>query len=280
MLFTRLRHDPIALLCTLLLLVIVLAGIFAPYLAPYDPVATAVQQKNLPFSSIHWLGTDHLGRDIYSRILFGIRTTIFYSLFAMLCTLITGACIGISAALFGGKIDNWLMRFCDVMLSFPSEVMILALIGILGPSMQNIIFAIVVSKWAWYARMLRGITLQYRERDYVRFAQVIGCNKRHIFRHHLLPNIAADTAVLASTDMSGIILMISALSFLGLGVQAPIPEWGNMLSEAKNQMLLYPLQMLPAGLSIVITLICCNVIGDFLRDYFDPSYRFNHKEVQ
>ena len=281
MCWKNLSRDPLALRAFILLTLIVCAGLFAPWLAPFDPSATAVRARNLGISAEHWLGTDQLGRDIFSRLIFGVRSTLFYAFAAMLCTFTIGALVGVSAALLGGKWDRWLMRLCDSMLAFPSEVLVLALLGMLGPSLGNMLLAIVLSKWAWYARMLRAISWQVRERNYVKFAQVIGKSRWHILRRHLLPNIAAESAVLASADMSGVILLISALSFLGLGVQAPTAEWGAMLSEAKNQMLLYPEQMLPAGLAIVCVLICCNLLGDFLRDQLDPLYaKPNPKDTQ
>ena len=275
---TALRQDPLALICLLLLSAVVFVGVFAPWLSQYDPVAVAPRDKNLAMSALHWFGTDHLGRDIFTRLIFAVRTSLFYSLLALLATLLLGALVGLTAGILGGKWDSLLMRLSDMVLAFPNEIFILAIIGILGPNVQNIVLAIAITKWAWFAKMLRGLVWQLRDRNYILFAKVIKPSKWNLLTRHFLPNIAADTAILVSTEMSGIILMVSALSFLGLGVQAPTPEWGNMLSEAKNQMLFYPEQMLPAGLTIVLVLICCNVLGDFLRDCLDPAYRTMHNE--
>lgn len=270
-LFIRLRRDPLACFCLVLISAVLFVGIFAPWFAPFDPNATAPHLRNLAPNAQHWLGTDQLGRDVFSRLIFGVRTTFFYALLSMTATLALGAIIGVSAAILGGRIERFLMRLCDLMLSFPSEVLILALIGLLGVSATHILLAIIVSKWAWYARMLNGLTHQICSRLYVQFARACGATKLHIVRRHLLPNIASDCVILASADINAVILLISTLSFLGLGVQAPTAEWGAMLSEAKNQMLFYPEQMLPAGITIMLVMICCNVLGDFLRDWLDPN---------
>lgn len=270
-----LQQDRFALFCVLVLLVVVLAGIFAPWLAPHSPTETAIRLKYQPMSATFPLGTDHLGRCILSRLLFGIRTTVFYALGAMGLTLCLGALIGLVAGTLGGAVDAWLMRLCDIMLSFPAEVMILALVGVLGPGIDHILLATVIVKWAWYARMIRGTVIQYTHQNYVRYAQVIGAPPQHILRRHLLPMTAADVVVLASADTGSVILLISALSFLGLGVQPPTPEWGSMLNEAKNVMLVQPQQMLPAGLAIVLVVVAFNGLGDFLRDVLDPARRYS-----
>lgn len=268
-----LRHDWFSALCLLIVVVVILAGIFAPWIAPNDPIETAIRHRYKGVSAAFPFGTDHLGRCVFSRVLFGIRTTVFYAIAAMAMTLILGCLVGLVAGMSGGKIDEFLMRLCDVLLSFPAEVMILALVGVLGPGIGNILLAIVVVKWAWYARMVRGAVLQYTQTNYVRYAQVIGAPASHILRRHLLPMTAAEIALLATTDVGAVILMISALSFLGLGVQPPTPEWGSMLNEAKNVMVLHPELMLPAGLAIVLVVVAFNGAGDFVRDLLDTSKR-------
>ncbi|CRL64963.1 nickel/cobalt ABC transporter permease [Proteus penneri] len=269
----RLAKDKSAQLCLLVIMIVVIAGIFAPWLAPHDPTLTSIRLKFKPMSVDYPLGTDNLGRCIFSRLLFGVRTTVFYALLAMSVTLIIGWLMGMLAGFFHGKTDTLIMRLCDVVLSFPAEIMILALVGIMGPGIGNILIAVILVKWAWYARMIRGVVRQYSHRNYIAYARVIGAPSHHILRRHLLPVTFAETIVLASTDIGSVILMISALSFLGLGVQPPIPEWGNMLSEAKNVMVLHPEQMLPAGIAITLIVTAFNFWGDFLRDVFDPDNR-------
>ncbi len=272
-LLSQLKRDKFAMLCLAIIVIVVLAGIFAPWLAPHDPIQTSIRNKYQGMSWNYPLGTDNLGRCILSRLLFGIRTTVFYSLLAMLLTLFLGTVIGMIAGVSRGKVDEFLMRMCDVMLSFPGEVMILAVVGILGPGIGNILFAVVIVKWAWYARMIRGAVIQYTHQNYVRYAQVIGAPPLHILRKHIFPMTLSEIIILATADIGSVILMVSALSFLGLGVQAPTPEWGVMLSEAKNVMVLHPELMLPSGIAIICVVAAFNGLGDFLRDVVDPSNR-------
>ena len=185
--------------------------------------------------------------------------------------------LGMLAGLVRGRVESCLMRLCDVMLSFPGEVMVLAIVGMLGPGLENVVLACVVAKWPWYARMMRTITLRYADRDFVRFARVAGYGTGHIIRRHLLPCAAGEISVLATLDTGAVILMVSALSFLGLGVQPPTPEWGMMLGEAREVMVLYPWQMLPPGLAILLVVAACNYLGDSLRDALDPRHAM-HKE--
>lgn len=276
----QLRRDGFAQICLAIVILVMAAGIFAPWLAPHDPIETAIRMKYQGSSFSYPLGTDNLGRCILSRLLFGIRTTVFYALLAMVITLSLGCIIGMIAGIFGGKIDEFLMRLCDVMLSFPGEVMILAMVGVLGPGIENILLAVVLVKWSWYARMIRGTVIQYTHRNYVRYAQVIGASPGHILKKHIIPMTMAEIIILATSDIGSVILLISALSFLGLGVQAPTPEWGNMLSEAKNVMILHPELMLPAGVAIVVVVAAFNGLGDFLRDVADPANRYSHITYQ
>ncbi|WP_409308443.1 nickel/cobalt ABC transporter permease [Pectobacterium sp. B1J-3] len=265
----RLSQDRVALLCLCAVVVILGAGVLAPWLAPNDPLLVSWRDKYHPISGHFPLGADHLGRCVLSRLLFGIRTTVFVSLAAMVATLTLGMLIGVLAGYFRGRVDSVLMRFSDVMLSFPGEVMIFALVGILGPGLTNIVLAILLVKWAWYARMIRGIVMQYSDKHYIHYARLIGCPSHHIIMRHVLPVTFAEIVVLATTDSGAVILLLSALSFLGLGVQPPTPEWGAMLGEAKNVMLTHPEQMLPAGIAIVVMVASFNYLGDFLRDVLD-----------
>ena len=271
-LWKRLRADRPALLCLTFIALLLLLGVFAPLVAPWDPTAIDVRDKFAGLSLEHPLGTDQLGRDIFSRLIYGIRTTLGMSLLAMAVTVCLGALVGLIAGFFQGRTDEVIMRGCDVMMSFPSEVMILAVVGMLGPGLENVIIAAVVAKWPWYARMIRSVTRQYADRNYIRFARAAGCGTCHILFRHLLPGAAGEIVVLATLDTGSMILTISALSFLGLGVQPPTPEWGMMLSEAKEVMTMYPFQMLPAGLAILLVAAAFNFLGDSLRDALDPTH--------
>ena len=246
----------------------ILLGIFAPWIAPHDPIATNLALKFAPWGGAFPLGSDHLGRCIASRLLFGIRTTLFLALFAMSMTLILGVILGILAGFFR-KAEEPILRGCDVMLSFPSELMILAIVGMLGAGMGNLILANVIAKVAWYTRMIYSFVLVHREQNYIAFAKATGVAPLRILKTHILPSIFDDIVMLATLDAGWVIMSISALSFLGLGVQAPTPEWGMMLSEAKNVMSVYPLQMLPAGMAILVVVLAFNFLGDSIRDARD-----------
>lgn len=257
-----------------LVLIVALIRIFAPFIAPNDPYATDILNKFAGFSQQYPLGTDNLGRCILSRMIYGIRPTLGLAVLTMLGTIGLGALMGLLAGYFRGIVEEVIMRTVDVMLSFPSQIMVFAVVALLGISVQNVILANVFIKWAWYARMIRTGVMQYRDRNFVRFSRCIGTPESFILFRHLVPSIAADLAVLSSLDVGWAIINISTLSFLGLGVQAPTPEWGAMLSEAKNVLTSNPVQMLVPGIAVVILVAAFNLMGDALRDVLDP------KEVQ
>ena len=257
-----------------LVLIVALIGTFAPFIAPNDPYATDILNKFAGFSQQYPLGTDNLGRCILSRMIYGIRPTLGLAVLTMLGTIGLGALMGLLAGYFRGIVEEVIMRTVDVMLSFPSQIMVFAVVALLGISVQNVILANVFIKWAWYARMIRTGVMQYRDRNFVRFSRCIGTPESFILFRHLVPSIAADLAVLSSLDVGWAIINISTLSFLGLGVQAPTPEWGAMLSEAKNVLTSNPVQMLVPGIAVVILVAAFNLMGDALRDVLDP------KEVQ
>lgn len=273
--FDRFKKDKLGVLSLIVILSVCLAGILAPLIAPHDPTAVDIKSKLLGMSLAYPFGTDQLGRCVFSRLLYGIRTTVFLSLIAMLATIVIGTVLGMIAGLFRGWVDELIMRICDIMLSFPSEVMILAIVGILGSGISNIVIANIIAKWAWYTRMIRSIVIQYVDKNYIKFAKVSGCSNLHIIRKHLIPGTIGEIVVLATLDTGWVILNISALSFLGLGVQAPTPEWGMMLSEAKNIMTIYPQQMLPAGLAILVIVAAFNFLGDSLQEALNPKKSMN-----
>ena len=267
----QLFKNPMALLCMGIVLVTALLGIFAPWVAPNDPYANDILNK---FDSPSWqypLGTDHLGRCVFSRMLFGIRPTLFLSLLTMLGTIGLGVIMGITAGYFRGTVDEVIMRVVDVMLSFPSQIIILAVVALLGVDIRNVVIASIFIKCAWYARMIRTATIKYTGMNFVLFSRSIGSGNFYILTRHMLPCIAAELAVLASLDTGWAILNISTLSFLGLGVQAPVPEWGAMLNEAKNVMVSNPEQMLVPGIAVVVLVGAFNLLGDSLRDALDPK---------
>lgn len=269
--WNRFKKDKLGMLSLGIILIIIISGILAPVIAPNSPVEVDVKLKLLGMSAQYPFGTDQLGRCVFSRILYGIRTTVFLSLITMAATITIGTLLGVISGFFRGWVDEVIMRVCDIMLSFPSEVMILAIVGILGTGISNIVIANIIAKWAWYTRMIRGIVIQYTDKNYIKFAKVSGCSTFHIIKKHLIPGAMGEIGVLATLDTGWVILNISALSFLGLGVQAPTPEWGMMLSEAKNIMTIYPQQMLPAGIAILVVVAAFNFLGDSLQDALNPK---------
>lgn len=267
----KLINNKTALICLIIITTMIILGILAPYIAPFDPNKVRIVRKYAAISSDHWLGCDHLGRDIFSRLLYGIRSTLFLSLLTMIITIIVGSVIGLISGYRRGKLDEYIMRLCDIMLSFPSQVMILAIVGVLGVGIENVIIANIVVKWAWYSRMIRSSVIKYSRKNYILFSRAIGAPHSFIICRHLLPNIMSELVVLATLDTGWVILNISALSFIGLGVQAPTAEWGLMLSEAKNVMTQHPMQMVFPGIAILIVVAAFNMLGDCLRDILDPK---------
>ena len=267
----QLINNKTVLICLIIITTIVILGILAPYIAPYDPNKVRIVRKYAAMSSQHWLGCDHLGRDILSRLLYGIRSTLFLSLLTMIITIVVGSLIGLISGYQRGKLDECIMRLCDIMMSFPSQVMILAIVGVLGVGIENVIIANIVVKWAWYSRMIRSSVIKYSRKNYILFSRAIGAPHSFIIYRHLLPNVMSELVVLATLDTGWVILNISALSFIGLGVQAPTAEWGLMLSEAKNVMTQHPMQMVYPGIAILIVVAAFNMLGDCLRDILDPK---------
>jgi nickel transport system permease protein len=267
---SRLLSNKTVVICLAILIGICLLGAFAPLLAPHDPNLADVINTLMPMSAEYPLGTDYLGRCIYSRLLFGIRTTLYYSLITMVITALVGGLIGVVSGYLRGKVDALIMRGCEVMLSFPYEIIVLSIVGIMGPGITNIIVANFIAKIAWYVRIVRSSVISFNHQNYILYSRTVKTSQRYIFRKHLAPNIAAEVIILATLDLGWIILSISTLSFLGLGIQPPTPEWGAMLSEAKEVLFSNPEQMLIPGAAIMVVVAVCNLLGDSLRDVLDP----------
>ena len=267
----RLFQNRTAVTTIIIVIIVALIGIFAPIIAPNDPYETNIINKFAEYSIQYPLGTDQLGRCVLSRLIYGIRPTLGLATLTMFGTIGIGAVLGIMAGYFRGVVEEVIMRVVDVMLSFPSQIMVFAVVALLGVSVQNVIIANVFIKWAWYARMIRTGVMQYRDRNFVQFSRCVGMSERFILFRHLLPSITSDLVVLASLDIGWAIINISTLSFLSLGVQAPTPEWGAMLNEAKEVLTSNPVQMIAPGVAIVALVCCFNLMGDALRDVLDPK---------
>ncbi|MGK9252254.1 nickel/cobalt ABC transporter permease [Paenibacillus humicus] len=268
---SRLLSDRLALLSLAVLAAIAAAGMLAPWLAPHPPDEVNMALRYGPWSLHYPLGNDQLGRCVLSRILYGIRPSVLLVLAAVLASVLIGAAVGMAAGYAGGRTDALLMRLCDVMLSFPSYVMTLAVIGVLGVGLQNILLAFILMKWAWFARIVRSSVRQIADADYVRFARTLGTGSLAILFRHILPVCVPELAVVASSSFGSTLLQVSGLSFLGLGIQAPQAEWGMMLSEARQSMFSRPELMLAPGLMIVLTVSAVNFLSDAMQQAVDPQ---------
>ena len=253
--------------------VLVLLAVLGPWLAPYDPALVDLSERLLPSSSHHWLGTDHLGRDVLSRLIVGAQLSLGSVLMTLTLVLALGIGIGGLAGFVGGRIDMLLMRLCDMFLTFPTLVLAFFLIALLGTGLTNVIIAIALSHWAWYARMVRGMVIAQRGRDYVIASRLAGASRITRVRQHILPNVAGQLLVLASMDIGHMMLHVSGLSFLGLGVSPPTPEWGVMINDAKEFIWTQPQLLLWPGLMIFFSVMAFNLLGDALRDRLDPALR-------
>jgi peptide/nickel transport system permease protein len=235
----------------------------------YDPSLVNLTERLLPMSFEHPLGTDHLGRDVLTRLLLGSQLTVGYGLLALLVAVVIGVPFGVLAGFKGGLIDRILMRIADTFLSFPDTVVAIVLSGLLGAGIENLLLAIVVVKWVNYARLVRSTVLTERQKDYIMIAKINGLRTGRIMTKHLFPHIIGNVLVLASLDLGKIILLISSLSYIGLGAQPPAPEWGAMLNDARPHFQSNPSLMIYPGIMIVFVVLLSNLLGDYLRDKFD-----------
>lgn len=248
-------------------------AVFAPYLTPYSPTEPNVDMMLLPPRSSHVLGTDAVGRDIFTRLLYGARVSLWVGFIAVGISSAIGIALGLISGYFGGIIDEIIMRLVDIMLCFPSFFLILAVIAFLEPSVTNIMVVIGLTSWTGLTRLVRAETLSLRERDFVLAAKLSGASKFRILFVHILPNTLAPVFVSATLGIAGAILVESSLSFLGLGVQPPYPSWGNMLLDGKDVLSNAPWLSLFSGLAIFITVLGYNLLGESLRDMLDPRLK-------
>lgn len=258
---------------TLVCAVSVLA-LLSPFIAPYDPTAINVTPdlKDIyqPPSWEHWMGTDAVGRDVFSRMLYGARVSLWVGFVSVGLAAVIGVTLGLLAGYYGGLVDETIMRLVDIMLCFPSFFLILAVIAFLEPNLVNIMVIIGLTSWMGVARLVRAETLTLRERDFIAAARLAGTKPRSILLRHILPNALAPVLVSATLGIAGAILTESALSFLGLGMQPPLPSWGNMLLEGKSALgIAWWLSAFP-GFAILLTVLGYNLLGESLRDILDP----------
>lgn len=263
----------IALAVVALLLVAAVAG---PWISPHDPDAIDLTQRLQGADAVHWLGTDHLGRDILSRLIAGVRVSLGVVALTLALILVLGIVVGGASGFIGGRTDQLIMRVTDVFLTFPTLVLALFMIGMLGTGLVNVVIAIALSHWAWYARIVRGIVLSLRHRDYLLAARLAGASRLRIFAAHLLPATLSQLLVLATLDIGHMMLHVSGLSFLGLGVAPPTAEWGVMIGDARQFVWTAPLLIFWPGLALFVSVMAFNILGDALRDRLDPHLRAEH----
>lgn len=274
--FAAVPHKPLRLRWSLaagalLVSLLVLLAVFGQWLAPHDPDLIDVGQRLQPASMSHWLGTDHLGRDLLSRLIVGTRLSLGSVLLTLSLVLALGLLVGGVAGFVGGKLDLLLMRICDMFMTFPTLVLAFFFVTLLGTGLSNVIVAIALSHWAWYARMVRGLVIAQRGREYLLAARLAGASRWSRLRQHVVPNIAGPLLVLATMDIGHMMLHVSGLSFLGLGVTPPTAEWGVMINDAKEFIWTHPQLLLWPGLMIFFSVMAFNLLGDALRDRLDPA---------
>lgn len=255
---------------TSLVLLVVLVAIFSPFLTPNDPFAADLANALKAPSEAHWFGTDKLGRDVLSRIIYGTGLSLFMGFTIVFLVAFIGTVVGSLAGYFGGKVEMVLMRICDIMISFPGIILAIAIAGIMGGSVGNTILALTIVGWAKYARLVRSLVIKVRQEDYIAAAIMSGGTSAVILRRHVLPNIMPLVVVTASMDLGVMMLEIAGLSFLGFGAQPPTPEWGLMLNEGRQYLQLAPWLMIFPGAAILIVVSIFNLWSDSLRDILDP----------
>jgi peptide/nickel transport system permease protein len=276
----RLTSRRTALFGLLVVVLVVVTALAAPLLSPFDPVEQDLGDLRLKppgfreaSGRMHPLGTDHLGRDLLARVIYGARPALLVGFAAVAISGLIGMAAGLVSGYFGGRLDDVLMRLADVQLAFPFILLAIAVIGVLGPSLKTIIIVIGVSSWVVYARIVRGAVLTLREREFVQAALALGGGDGRVVLRHILPNVLTPWLVVATLDMARVIVIESALSFLGLGVQPPTPTWGGMLADGRVYIsTAWWLATFP-GLAILVTVLGINLFGDGLRDTLDPRLK-------
>lgn len=258
----------------LLVLIAIITSIF-PQILPHDPYYQNMTETFIPPCKEYWFGTDQLGRDVFSRILIGTRVSLTVGVLAVAISMTAGVCLGSLAGYFGGKTDSIIMRIMDIMLSIPSILLAIAFMAALGQGIDKAIIAISLVSIPEYARIVRGEVLSVKENDYVQAAKVIGNKNGRIIFRHVLPNVLSSIIVRATLGISSAILDAAALGFLGLGVQPPAAEWGDMLGRSRNYIFQSPYTLIFPGLAITLTVLAFNLLGDGLRDALDPKSRRN-----
>ncbi len=266
----RLARNELAVVGGVLLVLVILAAVLAPVLAPYDPLDMNPQHLLEPPSAAHWFGTDEFGRDLLSRVIWGARISLYVAGIAVGIAIVAGVSLGLAGGYYGGLLDDGIGRTLDVVFAFPSILLALAIVGMLGPGLTNTMIAIGVVYIPVYARLARATTLSMRGSEFVTAAVASGANDLRILRTHILPNIAPPLVIQTSLSLSLAILAEASLSFLGLGTQPPDPSWGTMVNTGQRMIELSPWPVVFPGLAIIVAVLSLNLLGDGIRDALDP----------
>ncbi len=271
--FRQFCRNKVALVGMIISLLMVLMAVFAPVIAPYDYAAVSPMEAHMSPCAEHIFGTDNLGRDIFSRIVYGARYSLSISLVASIAGALVGIVLGLLAGFFGGVVETLIMRFCDVLQSIPGTLLSIIISVSLGTGIVPTICAIAIGSVPMFARLLRAQMMTVREEEYVEAAKAIDCSNVRIAVRHILPNCMAPLIVTFTTSTSMKITNLAGLSYLGLGIQEPTPEWGAMINAGKTQLRYHPHEVMFPGLFIAILVLCLNLVGDGLRDALDPKLR-------
>ncbi len=251
-------------------ILVILIAIAAPYLPLQDPQETNMAETLLTPSGEHWFGTDKLGRDLFSRVVYGARTSLSTAFILVACIMVIGSILGIVSGYFGGVVDAVIMRLADMMIAFPGLVLAIAIAGILGANLTNAVIAITAVSWPKYARLARSLVLKVKHKDYVAAGTLTGSKTGHMLWKYMLPMTLPTLVITAATDIGKMMLEVAALCFLGFGAQPPTPEWGLMLNEGRLYLQTAPHLMIFPGLAMFIVVVIFNLLGDTLRDILDP----------
>jgi peptide/nickel transport system permease protein len=268
------KHNPLAVAGAVMITLFVCFAVFAPWIAPQDPANIDLPSRLSPPSSAHWLGTDELGRDILSRVVYGARISMLVGVGVVSASLFLGLIIGSIAGYYGGGLDRFFnVVVMNAFMSFPGILLAIAFVAFLGPGIFNLILALSLGGWVGYARLIRGQVLVTREREYVEAARAVGASDWRIITRHILPNIIQPVIVQAAIGMAGAVLAEATMSFLGLGVPPPTASWGSMLNDSRAHLFDAPHMVIFPAVAVMLTVLSFNFIGDALRDYLDPRSR-------
>lgn len=261
------------LVCSIIILLFFVVTLLAPWIAPHDPVKVNLLQKLKSPSVEHWLGTDHLGRDTLSRLIYGARVSLGFATLIFLSSLIIGVIVGSVSGYVGGWVDSMLMRLCEGIMAFPNLVLVLGIVGIFGPGLMQVLLALMMVQWVYYARICRNMVVSLKERNFITAARISGSSSWKIIRKHIIPNVQRPIVVMGTLEMGWAIMDISALSFLGLGIQPPNAEWGAMIHEGTGYIRSHPELMIYPGVLILLVVMTFNILGEALSERYGIAKR-------